>query len=200
MKAKRKFATILGIVALATMFVSTANAACGSQGKLKPQSWNGASSSASILPVNNFFEPIVGMWQVQFIAEGNKGSMAPPDGAVIDNAVVVWHADGTEIMNSGRPAQDGNFCLGVWERTGIFRYKLNHFALGNDTENAPTGVGNPAGPTRIQESVILSPDGNHYTGSFTLDATNPDGSSAAHIVGVLKATRINLNTTIQNLL
>ena len=200
MKAKRKFATILGIVALATMFVTTANAACGSQGQLKPQSWNGASSTASLLQVNDFFEPIVGMWQVQFIAEGNKGSMAPPDGAVIDSAVVVWHADGTEIMNSGRPAQDGNFCLGIWQRTGFFTYKVNHFALGNDTENAPTGVGNPAGPTRIQESVTLSRDGNSYTGSFTLDASNPDGSPAAHIVGVLKATRINLNTTIQNLL
>ena len=140
------------------------------------------------------------MWRVQFIAEGNTGSMAPPDGVVIDNAIVVWHADGTEIMNSGRPAQDGNFCLGVWERKGFFRYKVNHFALGNDTSNAPSGIGNPGGPTRIQESVTLSPDGNHYTGSFTLDATNPDGSSAAHIVGVIKGTRINVNTTIQSIL
>ncbi len=31
----------------------------------------------------------------------------------VDNAFVQWHSDGTEIMNSRRPAQDGNFCLGV---------------------------------------------------------------------------------------
>lgn len=200
MKAKRKFATILGIVALAMVFVSTANAACGPQSQLKPQSWNGASGVASLLPINNFLEPIVGMWHVQFIAQGNKGSMAPPDGTVIDSALVVWHADGTEIMNSGRPAQDGNFCMGVWERTGFFRYQLNHFALGNDTENSPSGIGNPAGPTRFQETVVVSPDGNHYSGQFTLDGVNPDGSPAAHIVGILKATRVTVHTTIQGIL
>ncbi|MGA7927610.1 MAG: hypothetical protein WCA20_16670 [Candidatus Sulfotelmatobacter sp.] len=29
-------------------------------------------------------------------------------------------------MNSARPAQDGNFCLGVWTRTGKLKYYLNH--------------------------------------------------------------------------
>jgi hypothetical protein len=54
---------------------------------------------------------IVGMWHVTFTAKGN--SEGPPDNTPIDNAVVVWHSDRTEIMNSGRPAQDGDFCLGV---------------------------------------------------------------------------------------
>jgi hypothetical protein len=49
---------------------------------------------------------------------------------VIDNALVVWHSDYTEIMNSGRPPQDGDFCLGVWEQVGKSKYKLNHFAWG----------------------------------------------------------------------
>lgn len=203
MRAKSKIAAVaFGILMLATMFVSAASAECGPLNgpKFQKQSWDGASSPASFLQVNNPLEPIVGMWHVQFIAEGNKGSMAPPDNTVIDSALVVWHADGTEIMNSGRPAQDGNFCMGVWERTGFFRYRLNHFALGNDTANSPSGIGNPAGPTRFQESVLVSPDGNHYTGNFTLDAANPDGSPAAHIVGVVKATRITLNTTIQGIL
>lgn len=103
-------------------------------------------------------------------------------------------------MNSVRPAQDGNFCMGVWERTGFFRYKLNHFALGNDTTNSPTGIGNPAGPTRFQKTVVVSPDGNHYTGNFIIDAVNPDGSPAAHLVGMIKATRVTLNTTIEGIL
>lgn len=30
-------------------------------------------------------------------------------------------------MNSLRPPQDGNFCLGVWEQTGRSKYYLNHF-------------------------------------------------------------------------
>ena len=143
----------------------------------------------------SFEDPIVGMWKVLFIAKGN-GSGGPPDEAVIDSAIVQWHADGTEIMNSGRPAQDGNFCLGVWEKTGINKYKLNHFALGNDPANAPSGIGNPAGPTHIQEAVTLSRDGNQYSGSFILDATDPSGNSEAHIIGVIKATRITVNTPL----
>lgn len=199
MRIKNKLASVaVGIVVLATMFVATASAECGPQ--FKKQSWDGASNPASLLQVNEQFEPVVGMWHVLFIAEGNTGSMAPPDGAVIDNAVVVWHADGTEIMNSGRPAQDGNFCLGVWQRTGFFQYSVNHFALGNDTTNAPTGIGNPAGPTRIVENIVLSRDCRHYTGKFTLDATDTNGVVTAHIVGMIKATRLTINSTIQNLL
>jgi hypothetical protein len=202
MRVKNKFASMaLGIVVLATMFVSTANAECGAlQGKLKPQALDSTSSPASLLQINDPFEPIVGMWHVEFIAEGNTGPMAPPNDQVIDNAVVVWHADGTEIMNSGRAAQDGNFCLGVWQRTGFFRYQVNHFALGNDTTNAPSGIGNPAGPTNITETVILSPDGNHYTGNFTINATDPSGNVVGHVVGKLKATRLTLNSTVQNVL
>ena len=72
-------------------------------------------------------EPIVGMWHVVFTAQTQNGETIPvTGGVVIDNSVVVWHGDGTEIMNSARSAQDGNFCLGVWKRTGDRTYLLNH--------------------------------------------------------------------------
>jgi len=203
MRVKNKIAAVaFGIVMLAAMFVSAASAECGPMNgaKFQKQSWDGMSSPASLLQVNFpfFNEPIVGMWHVIFTAKGNTGAMAPPDGTPIDNAIVVWHSDGTEIMNSGRPAQDGNFCLGVWEPTGRFRYKVNHFALGNDTTNAPSGIGNPAGPTHIQESVALGLDGNHYSGTFILDATDTSGNVVAHILGVIKATRITVNTPVSS--
>ena len=144
-------------------------------------------------------EPIVGMWHVIFTAEGNK--VGPPDGTPIDNAIVVWHGDKTEIMNSGRPPQDGDFCMGVWEVTGKGKYKLNHFAWGgNDTTNAPFGIGNPAGPTHIKEEVTVGPDGKHFTGTFTLDAYDTSGNRTAHITGVIKATRISIDTTVGDLL
>ena len=84
-------------------------------------------------------------------------------------------------MNSARPPQDGNFCMGVWKRTGHNNYyALNHFAwLANDTENAPSGIDNRSGPTRFFEEILLSPDGNHYSGSFTLDAYDA-GNQVAH--------------------
>jgi hypothetical protein len=110
-------------------------------------------------------------------AEGNEEG--PPDDTPIDSAYVQWHSDGTEIMNSGRPAQDGNFCVGVWKRIGKSSYKLDHFALGNDTTNATSGIGNPAGPTQIRENVVLSRDGNSYSGSFTLDAYDTSGHNVA---------------------
>ena len=91
--------------------------------------------------------------------------------------------------------------MGVWKKTGKSTYKLNHLAwLANDTANAPSGIGNPSGPTRFLEEVTLSPDGNHYTGTFTLDAYDTSGNLVAHIVGVIAATRITTDTTVGDLL
>lgn len=193
-------ATTMGIILMGSMLATSASAACGNQQVgLHRQSLNGSNGYASgslVLAHNGSDDAIVGMWKVTFIAKGNTGADAPPDGAVIDAAIVQWHADGTEIMNSGRPAQDGNFCLGVWEKVGFNKYKLNHFALGNDPANAPLGIGNPAGPTHIQETVSLSRDGNQYSGYFILDATDPSGNAGPHIIGVIKATRITVNTPL----
>ena len=156
-------------------------------------------STAVLAQAADTVEPIVGMWHVVFTAEGNAGG--PPDGTQIENALVVWHSDGTEVMNSGRPPQDGNFCMGVWKKVGPNRYNLNHFAWGdNDTANAPNGIGNPTGPTRIIEKVTLSADGNSFTGTFSLRATNTAGQQTAIIIGTITGTRVTMQTTIPELL
>jgi hypothetical protein len=183
--------TTLAVLVLGTLLISSASAECGPQ-KIKsgaflhPQSWQdqGGLGTASFALTSYSADPIVGFWKVLFTAKGNAEI---PDGTPIDSALVVWHADGTEIMNSGRPPQDGNFCMGVWKRT-TSGYRLNHFALGNDTS------GNPAGPTHIVENVSLSPDTNHYAGTFTLDAYDTSGNNVAHIIGVIAARRITVNT------
>jgi hypothetical protein len=186
------------------MLAINASAACGDSNKygatIRRQSWQGLGfSDGSLLTVADPADTIVGMWHVTFTAQGNEAG--PPDGAPIDNALVTWHSDGTELMNSARPPQDGDFCMGVWKKTATNKYKLNHFAwLANDTANAPSGVGNPAGPTRFFEEITLSPDGNHYTGKFTLDAYDTLGNQVAHIIGVVAGTRITLNTTVGDLL
>jgi hypothetical protein len=139
------------------------------------------------------------MWHVVFTAQTLQGSSIPD--TVIDNAVVVWHSDGTEIMNSARPAQDGNFCLGVWERTGKSTYYLNHIPwAGNDAANAPSGIGNPTGGAQIVEQVTLSPDRNSYSGIFKLDAYDLNGKVEATLTGILKATRITTKTPFGSLL
>jgi hypothetical protein len=195
----------LGVVLLVTISSQWASASCGEASKfganLHQQSWQGSDrlQPGSLLTIADDSAPIVGMWHVTFTARGNESG--PPDGTPIDNSLVTWHSDGTELMNSARPAQDGDFCMGVWKRTGRFTYKLNHFAwFANDTANAPSGIGNPTGPTRIRQRITLSPDGQHYSGMFTLDAYDTSGAQIAHIIGVIAATRISINTTVPDLL
>jgi hypothetical protein len=53
------------------------------------------------------------------------------------------------------------------------------------------------GGSQLIEEITLSPDGNHYSGTFTLDAYDPSGNQVAHIVGVLTATRVNINTKVK---
>ena len=205
----RKVAVALGIVLTGTVLTLQANATCGTfdglkpDASLQPQSFGDGSNfgAASWLMVSDHDQDaIVGMWKVTVTAHGNTGPGAPPDGTILDSAFAQWHSDGTEIMNSGRPPQDGSFCMGVWEKTGRSRYKLNHFALGNDAANAPSGIGNPTGPTHLVEDVILSRDGNHYAGAFIVDAYDLAGNNVAHILGHVTATRVTVHTPIGDVL
>jgi hypothetical protein len=196
-----KFAVTLGILLIGTLLSGKLFGACGdySKPKVVPQSWNGQSGSFLPISASASDDRIVGMWHVTFTAQGNEAG--PPDGTPIDNSIVVWHSDGTEIMNSSRPAQDGNFCLGIWEKTGKSTYKLNHMPwAGSDPSNAPSGIGNPQGGAQLIEEITLSPDGKHYSGTFTLDAYDPSGNQVAHILGVLSATRVTINTKVKDLL
>ena len=199
----KRFAAALGLVLIGMILTAKAGAECGSYllghkagAVVSPQSWSGAEfSSASLLVVSEHDsnESIVGMWKFTLTAEGN-GPGGPPDGVPLDIGFTQWHSDGTEIINSGRPPQDGSICLGVWEKTGKSRYKFNHFATGYDTANAPSGIGNPTGPTHIVGDVMVSRDGKHYAGTFTLDAYDLSNTLIAHLVGVITATRITVHT------
>jgi hypothetical protein len=140
---------------------------------------------------------IAGMWHVVFVAQTLNGD---PVNMVLDDAIAVWHNDGTEIMNSSRPAQDGNICLGVWIKSGKLVYRLNHIPwAGNDPTNAPSGIGNPQAGAQLMEQVTLSPDGNSYTGTFTLTAYAANKQPVALFTGVLTAKRITTSTSITEL-
>lgn len=134
-------------------------------------------------------EPITGLYTFTMIARGNLPP-GPPNGKVVDQGLVSWHADGTETMNSGRPAYSSNFCMGVWEQTGPHTYKLNHYALAWDTVDGQTFVG----PANIRESIYLSPDHDAYGGHFTLVQYAQDGKTVlAKVKGVVKARRVTVN-------
>jgi hypothetical protein len=186
----------LGFVLMGALLTAVAAAQCGApRAKLHKQAWRVGDPTALLTQAADTEEPIVGMWHVTFTAEGNNEG--PPDGTPIDDAMIVWHGDGTEIMNSGRPPQDGNFCMGIWKKVGPNQYKVNHFAwAGNDTTNA----GNPAGPTRLIEAVTVSADGNSLLGRFSLRATDTTGKTTAFILGTITGTRVTMETTIPELL
>jgi hypothetical protein len=204
-----KLVMYVGALLLVASTIPGALAQCGLATKaVKPTGWNPQIGRAQLLPaqvqgIENRNEgdrnapglSIVGMWHVIFTAETG------PVTGVIDNSVVVWHSDGTEIMNSSRAAQDGNFCMGVWVQTGERSYSLNHIPWqGNDTTNSPGGIGNAQDGAQLTEQVTLSQDGNSYSGSFKLVAYNSSGEPVATFTGTLKAKRITVDTPFSDLL
>src|SRR4029434_7701771 len=92
------------------------------------------------------------------------------------------------------PAAASDFCLGVWEKTGPFSYKLNHLALSSDLN------GNMVGPANIRENVTLGPQGTTYTGTFSIDQYDTSRHLLAAIVGEVKAPRITVDTKISDIL
>jgi hypothetical protein len=161
---------------------------------LQPLLWGdeGQFVNASFAEKGSEADHIVGFWKAKFTAEGNSGG--PPDGTVIDSPFVQWHSDGTEIMNSTRIPATSSFCLGIWHKTGKLTYELNHFALSFDTSN------NFVGPAQIREQITLDKKGNTYSGTFTIDQYNPAGTLLAEVKGNLTATRVTVDTTINQVL
>ena len=204
-----RLVTVAGALALAMVIAPSALAQCGlNRNYIKPAAWHPQFGSAHFMHAALFDDDddrdgpsIVGMWHVVFTAHTMNGEAIPKPYPVIDNAMVVLHSDKTEIMESARPPQDGNFCLGVWEKTGVRSYYVNHLPwLGNDTANAPSGIGNPTGGAQITEHVTLSEDGNHYSGTFTLTAFGTTGKREVSFTGELSGTRITTNTPFSSLL
>lgn len=140
----------------------------------------------SINPLQRL-EPITGMYRFTFVAQGNK---TIPDGVTLDQGFAVWHADGTEIMNSGKAPMSQSFCMGVWAQTGVRSYKLNHWALNwNSTGTIFLG------PVNIRERIKLDSDGDSYSGSFTLTQYSPDGHTPlGGVKGLISATRVRADS------
>ena len=144
---------------------------------------NGGGSSASI----------VGMWKIQFISQGNSASTpAIPDGAVVDFGYTQLHSDGTELLNSGaHTPSTQNFCMGVWGQKGFLSYELNHFALSYSSL-----TGELVNYVNIREQLTLSPSGDMFSGTFTIDIYDTTQNHLGHITGNVTATRVTVDTTV----
>jgi hypothetical protein len=198
----RKVMLVMGTLALGAIWVPVASAACANPligARLKPQAWDGRSETAPNLlrtSEDGGGPSMVGLWHVLFIAEGN-GPGLPPDGTTVDNGLSEWHSDGTEETLDSRPPATGDVCLGVWAQDGERHYKLNHFGIGFNPSVDPN---NPMGYARIQQDIILNPDGKTFTGTFSITQYDASGNVVVQIKGDLLGTRVTLSTTVANLL
>ena len=136
---------------------------------------------------------IVGFWKFQFISKGNTThNPSIPDGALLDSGYMQWHSDGTELINSaGHSPASGNFCMGVWAQTGFLTFEINHFPIGYDPS-----TGMIANYLNIREQDTLSPSGDSYTGTLTIDVYDPKGNRVDHLVGTVVATRLTVDSII----
>jgi hypothetical protein len=178
---RRLFAGAAAMAAVAAI-APAAWAGCGEAAK-QPSSWQAPPTSdanALLARVDFGRAPIVGLWSFSFVAGGQQ----------IDWGYTTWHADGTEITNSGghSPAS-GNFCLGVWRQSGPNSFHLKHFPLGYD----PT-TGLLAAKIILTEDVTVDRSGDNYSGPFTLDVYDPTGvTRLQHVVGTVTAHRVEPN-------
>jgi hypothetical protein len=206
-------ALIAGL-ALAFLLVPSSNAECGSF--VKPAiihaSWNASLDKGHLLPASlagtgvqesasELTPSIVGMWHVHFISDGISSGIpgGVPKGAEVDAGYSQWHSDGTETTNSGvRAPNTGNICFGVWKKVGANQYLLNHFGISWDPSKGPVGPAGPegelVGPARVRAQVTLGPEGEHFTGWFTIDQYDEAGNQLMHLEGTLNGDRMGVNT------
>ena len=171
----------LGSALVAMMLAPSASAGCG---EIQRQAAAAIRQPSQFVLVSDN-EPagaaIVGFWKFTFVSQNNLGI---PDGTVLEVGYAQWHSDGTEITNSSRSPATGNFCLGVWKKTGPSSFKLNHFALSFDLSGKPVGGAN------IREEVTVERSGDKFTGTFTIDNFDINGVHVRHIAGDVTGERI----------
>ena len=186
----------LAMVSLAMGLVTQASAGCVNPpgfkaGAFQPISWQGKGEFGPGSPLliadrDDSVDGIVGFWRVKYVL---------PDGTVLDNGLQQWHSDGTEIHNDAdAPPARGNFCLGIWKKTGRSHYTLNHFYLGWDPTNNSLHD-----RTQIREEIDLDRSGDEHFGTFTIDGYDLEGNLLVHLQGTVHATRITVKTDLKDL-
>jgi hypothetical protein len=191
---------ILGAGILLAISVSNAVAGCGDLSSLHspfqfavPGAESGLEQPATQANTAKFqglsTPSIVGFWKFQFVSNGNTThNPSIPDGALLDFGYMQWHNDGTELINS---AVHSDFCMGVWAKTGFLTFEINHFPINYDPS-----TGMVASYVNLREQDTLSPSGDSYTGTLTIDVYDPMGNHVDHLAGTVVATRMTVDSTL----
>jgi hypothetical protein len=188
--------TLVGCIAVCTMFAAGARAQCGSVppqvaalapglGAMQrpaiiwPEALSQQAESIQAQGEDASDAPIIGMWKATYVSGG----------MTVDVGFEQWHSDGTEILNDTPPPASGNVCLGAWEKTGPRTYSLVHPAF--NFNSAGTAV---VSIFIEREQVTVTPDGNSFTGTFTWDSYDFAGHPlpGTHLAGTVAGKRIKV--------
>jgi hypothetical protein len=124
---------------------------------------------------------IVGLWHVVYTA----------DGSTFNETLDQWHSDGTEFENAWLPPDTGNICFGVWKEVAERTVRLHHIGwLFTPGSNPPTA----SGIFILDETNVVSRDGQTYTGTFTFKTYDSSGApTGIELKGTIAATRITVD-------
>ena len=127
--------------------------------------------------------PLVGLWKVSFVDASQNYS---------DISYISYHSDFTEFQNSERVPATGAVCQGVWERTGRFTFRVNHYALAyGDSQNLTNVI-------RIRESITVDESGKTFTGDFVQDVYDTAHHLLATFKGPMTGKRVTIDSDIDS--
>lgn len=168
--------------AVAMALTVAASASCGDSltamtaGKATLNTAVGKQLATASTTIKTFNSSIVGLWDIQFIV----------DGQAIQEAFQNWNLGGTEVHNPNVDPRSGNICLGTWLPIFGGGFKLTHRVWNYDTN------GNFLGTIHLSETVYLSDRGNTQTGSFKLDFYDTSGIFETEVAGNVSGQRISV--------
>ena len=188
MKRNIRIVTAVGAVMVGLILPARAQADCGGRVASALSSPAAASRrSSSVQPLRAATDQtfggdfdrrplIVGLWQVTLVA----------DGAVIDVGFDAWHDDGTETLNDASPVSH-NVCLGVWVQKDRRTFQLKHPAFRYDA------TGNVIGTLVLRETNVVNRAGDRFTGTFTIEFFDLDGTSVFQGAGEIYGQRVTVD-------
>jgi hypothetical protein len=193
MKSTNRVATLTAGLALFFVYVSTARADCGvdlfsklpaaaalraplpttamHSGKQDDKDWFKDDDAGP------FGLRVVGLWATT-VTQGQT---------VLLRGFDVYHSDHTEVLNEFHDPRTGNVCLGVWKYVGHNTYKLKHPAFLWDANGVWIGY------RIVRQTVTLAPNGNSFSGTWSVDTTDINGNIVSHVDADIAVTRVEVD-------
>jgi hypothetical protein len=171
-------AGLIGLAILSLPLLTTAaNASCFDHGRgTSPALPSGLIAQLAASP-SAASGTITGLWHATYTTSDNQ---------VFQESFDMWHSDGTELESANINPVAGNFCMGVWKQIGS-EIRLHHVGWGFDN------LGNLVGPFTVDQTDVLGPHGNPYSGNWELKLYDTNGNLLQEVTGTISATRIGAN-------